>query len=149
MKSILKFIPVLLCLQFFAVSTFAQTQNEVPAHANKTYFTGIWELAQIGQQRGQLQNVNPGYLKIFNTDGTFANIQGRNTGSVISHSGQFVVNTATEYTEFATYRMTGMTGGALGKGFKLTYEFSVDKKYITISYTLESGEAFTEVWRRL
>ncbi|MDB5156794.1 MAG: hypothetical protein JWR50_1501 [Mucilaginibacter sp.] len=84
MKPILK-LTVALCLQFLAITTFAQ--------ANKKTFTGIWELAQAAYNGQPLQNAPHGYLKTFNSDGTFANVQMRNTGAIISHSGRYQVNT--------------------------------------------------------
>jgi hypothetical protein len=144
MKSTLKLTAALLCLQLLAITAFAQDIQKA--------FTGIWELAQAGANGQALQNSPPGYLKIFN-DSTFANVQVRNTGSVISHGGRFLVNDSQNYTETALYRLPEMTGGPLGKGFHLKYLFSEDRKQLTITFTLESGIesgiALTEIWRRL
>lgn len=141
MKLTLKFATALLCLQLLAITAFAQNTQKA--------FTGIWELAQAGANGQALQNTSPGYLKIFNADSTFANIQVRNTGSVISHGGRFIVDDTQNYTETALYRMPEMTGGPLGQGFHLKYQFSEDRKQLTISFILESGMAVVEVWRRL
>jgi hypothetical protein len=149
MKLTLKLTAAFLFLQLCTTSSFAQRSRPAIDHANKTYFIGYWELSQAGAQGGQLNKVGPGYLKIFNADGTFTNIQTAKTGAVITHSGQFSVNTRTDYTEVANYRVPQMIGGPLGRQFPLSYEFSADKKFITINYTLESGGSFTEVWKRL
>lgn len=140
MKLTIKFAAIL-CLQFLAMTTFAQS--------GKKAFTGIWELAQAASNGQDLQKTGPGYLKIFNADGTFANVQVRNTGSVISHSGEYTINDAEHYTEKALYRMPEMTGGPLGTDFKLHYEFSEDKKQLTLTFILESGLRITEVWQKL
>ncbi|MCC8424102.1 DUF4488 domain-containing protein [Mucilaginibacter sp. UR6-11] len=141
MKSILKIATALLALQLLAITTFAQTGNKT--------FTGIWELAQSGPTGSALQNAGPGYLKIFNADSTFANVQIRNTGAIISHSGKYTVDDAQNYTETASYRIPEMGGGPLGNAFKLKYKFSEDAKMIQISYVLENGIAATEIWRKL
>lgn len=142
MKTLSKFIIALLCFQLLATLGYAQK-------AKRKTFTGIWELIQAGESGGQLGRSPAGYIKVFNRDGTFANLQARYSGSVISHSGKYIIKGGNEYIEVPTYRMPGMTGGPLGKGFKLNYEFSEDKKQLTLNFTLESGLALTEVWRRL
>jgi hypothetical protein len=141
MKLTLKITAALLCLQLLAITTFAQS--------NQKAFTGIWELAQAGANGQALQNSPPGYLKVFNADSTFANVQVQRSGSVISHGGRFIVNDTQNYTETALHRIPEMTGGPLGQGFHLKYIFSEDRKQLTISFILESGMAVVEVWRRL
>jgi hypothetical protein len=141
MKVILKITTLLVCLQFLALVTFAQSTQKA--------FVGIWELAQQGGNGQVPQNVGPGYLKVFNADSTFANLQVHSSGSVISHGGKFLVDDAQNYTETALYRLPEMTGGPLGQGFHLKYQFSDDRKQLTISFVLEDGAAITEIWRRL
>src|ERR1700712_3260557 len=120
MKLSLKFATVLFSLQLLAITTFAQNAQKA--------FTGIWELAQAGATGQTLQDAPPGYLKIFNADSTFANVQVRNTGSKISHGGRFLVTDAQNYSEIPLYRIPEMAGGPLGKGFPLKYEFNEDRK---------------------
>jgi hypothetical protein len=140
MKNNLKFIAALLCFYFAASAAVAQS--------NKKAFVGIWELSK-GSTNGQpLQNAGPGYLKTFNADHTFANLQIRNTGSVISHSGKYTIDNAQSYTETALYRLN-TSEDPLGQGFKINYRFSEDKKQLTLNFTFKDGTAFTEVWRKL
>lgn len=140
MKTILKITTALLCLQFLATTTFAQ--------ASKKTFTGIWELAQAAANGQPLQNSPHGFLKTFNSNGTFANVQMRNTGALISHSGKYFVKDG-YYLERTLYRIPQMSGGPLGKDFKISYQFSEDQKQVTFNFTVESGMKITEVWRKL
>jgi hypothetical protein len=140
MKLTLKFTGAILCLHLFVITAFAQRKQ----------FIGIWEMTQEAHGNGQaLYNVKPGFLKIFNANGTFVDLQVRGSGSVISHGGKYKVNDAQNYTETALYRLPEMAGAPLGKGFPLRYQFSEDKKQITISFRLEAGREIVEVWRRL
>lgn len=144
MKPNLKLIAALLCCYFVVTTAF--TQKKIPV--NKNAFIGIWELSMAATNGQPLQNAGPGYLKTFNADNTFANVQIRNTGSVISHSGKYTIDNARSYTETAWYRME-KTDEPLGQGFKINYEFSEDKKVMTFKFTFKNGTEFTEVWRKL
>jgi hypothetical protein len=145
MRTNLKFITVLICFYFAVTVAFAQKPQP-----NKKAFIGIWELSMAASNGQPLQNAGPGYLKMFNTDGTFANVQMRNTGAVISHSGTFAIDNARSYTETALYRMPENTSDdPLGQGFKMNYEFGEDKKLVTFKFAYKDGTTFTEVWRKL
>ncbi|GAA4330383.1 hypothetical protein GCM10023149_35530 [Mucilaginibacter gynuensis] len=140
----LKFIVALLCLYFAVTTAFAQNKK-----ANKKAIVGIWELSMIETNGQPLQATDPGHLKLFNADGTFANIKVLNTGSVISHSGKYTVDNTQSYTETALYRITENANDPLGKGFKINYAFSDDKNSLTLKLIYKDGVTSTEVWRKL
>jgi hypothetical protein len=141
MKLSIKFAAIL-CLQFLAMTTFAQS--------GKKAFTGIWELSQGKYNDQPLQNAPPGLLKIFNADGTFSNVRVQRPQSIISHSGTYKVTDGKHYLETAINRIPEMNGlTPLGEPLEISYEFSEDKKLLTLNFTAATGIIVTEIWRKL
>jgi len=139
MKTNLKFFAVLLGLYFAGKATFAQEAQK----AGNTPFLGIWELFKTASNGLPLQNYPPGYIKIYNADGTFAIIRAQNTGSIIKGSGYYAVD------DDQTCREADKLEDLVKKGFKISYEFSTDKKVLTISFSYPDGAAYTEAYRKL
>lgn len=141
MKVNLKFIAVMLCLLFASVSTFAQKiQNQ---KSDNKPFLGIWELFKTASNGLPLQNYPPGYIKIYNADGSFAIIRVQNTGSIIKGSGYYAIDDDQTCREADTFEEL------VKKGFKISYEFSADKKVLTIGFSYPDGAAYTEAYRKL
>jgi hypothetical protein len=138
MKNILKVSVLLMCFLYCTESVFAQSEEKA--------FYGSWELDQsayVGQQHSSTR-----YIKIFNADHTFTNLQIYASKTFISHSGKYQVNDNDYYTERALYVKEGMNFVFKDKDVKIHYHFSDDKKWLTLSFTVENGTSFTERWRR-
>jgi hypothetical protein len=144
MKTNLKFVAALLCFYFASTVAFAQK-----VEPNKEAFIGIWELYMMASGGQPLHNTGPGYLKIFNADGTFTIVKVQNTGSIIKQHGQYIIDDVLVYREKALDRVTEKLVDPADPGFKINYEFSEDKKLFTIKYSYNDGASFTEVYQRL
>lgn len=138
MKINLKFITALLCFYFVATTAFAQKKS-----ADNTPFVGIWELFKMAANGLPLQRTPPGYLKIFNADGTYTIVRVQSTGSIIKQSGYYSIS------DDQTYREGSKAEGLADKGTKISYEFSPDKTILTIGFSYPDGSAFTEAYRKL
>ncbi|WP_214070469.1 DUF4488 domain-containing protein [Mucilaginibacter sp. dw_454] len=138
MKVILKAAALLICFHFCASGVFAQT--------NEKAFYGSWELDQSAYYGRQEPPTR--YTKIFNADHTFANLQTQAGKTFTSHSGKYQVNNDDYYTERALYVKEGMSFVFKDKDVIIHYHFSDDKKWLTFSFTVQNGTAFTERWRR-
>jgi hypothetical protein len=141
MKLSLNFAAVLMCITFSITIAHAQS--------NKKSIVGIWELAQSNFADKPLVPSRPGLLKIFNSNGTFTNIQARSTGAIISHSGKYRVNNDEFYTETSLSKGDGFIYVTANKPVQINYKFSEDKKRLTLNFTVPEGTSFTEVWRKL
>jgi len=140
MKINLKFIAPLLCFYFAATTAFAQNTQ---SPKNNTAFLGIWELFKTASNGLPLQNYPPGYIKTYNADGTFTIVRVQNTGSIIKGSGYYTID------DDQVYREADKAADLVNKGFKISYEFSPDKKVLTIGFSYPNGAAFTEAYRKL
>lgn len=150
MKTNLKFITASVCFYFATVTVFGQSTQISPktpatqnTPTNNTAFLGIWELFKVSTNGLPLQNYPPGYIKIYNADGTFAIIRVQNTGSIIKGSGYYAIDND------LLYREADKAEDLVTKGFKISYEFSADKKVLTIGFSYNNGTAFTEAYRKL
>jgi len=149
MKTNLKLIALFLCFHFMANATFAQssknsektslTQN---AQANAP-FVGIWELYKVTTNGQALQDYPPGYIKIYNADGTFSIIRVQMTGSIIKGSGYYIIDND------HSCREADKAEELISKGFKIDYQFSQEKKVLSVSFSYQPGVVYTEVYRKL
>jgi len=122
-----------------SVNTFAQ--------ANAKAFVGTWELAQQ-TYNGRVMKAPAGYIKIFNSDKTFANAQLVNQKPVTTHSGTYKVDDGF-YLEKALYRIPQMISNSpLGTDFKINYQFSEDQQQLTLSFTAANGIELVELWKK-
>jgi len=138
MKTNLKFIAVLLSFYFVTTTAFAQKTD-----AKTAPFVGIWELYKSAANGSPLGNYPPGYIKIYYADGSFSIIRVQNTGSIIKGHGFYAVD------DDRTCREADKLEDLAPKGFKISYEFSADKKILTIGFSYPDGSAFTEAYRKL
>lgn len=155
MKTNLKLITVLLYLYFPAGAAFAQlamnTKKASPVKSkteevradNKTPFVGIWELYKTAANGLPLQNYPPGYIKIYEPDGSFNIIRVQQGGSIIKSSGFYTIDND------MVYREADHAEELSGKGFKISYEFSQNNKVLTIGFSYPDGAAYTEAYRKL
>lgn len=89
-----------------------------------------------------------GYIKIFNSDKTFANAQLVNQKPVTTHSGTYKVDDGF-YLEKALYRIPQMISNSpLGTDFKINYQFSEDQQQLTLSFTAANGIELVELWKK-
>lgn len=140
MKSALKIIAVLFCLQF-SISASAQI--------TKKDFVGIWQFIQFGNDTLNLGPSARGVLKV-HTDSTFSVVRFQGvTGFIISHSGTFRVPDQSFYLQKTTFQLPVYGTSGLNNEGRLYYKFSPDKKTMRISYAGESGEILYEVWQKL
>jgi hypothetical protein len=138
MKTSLKFITALLCFYFITTTAFAQK-----AKPDNTLFIGIWELYRMADNGQPLRPYPPGYIKIFNADGTFNIIRVQKAGSIIKQSGHYSIDDDRVYSEAIKAE------DLVDKGIKISYEFSQDNTVLTIGYSYKDGSAFTEAYRKL
>jgi hypothetical protein len=155
MKANLKFILALACFYFIANATFAQpakknektpmvqSEQTIPKGQTNAPFLGIWELYKVASNGRPLQDYPPGYIKIYNADGTFSIIRVQNTGSIIKGSGHYIIDND------QTCREADKAEDLIDKGFKIKYEFSPDKNVLSISFSFEDGIVYTEAYRKL
>lgn len=155
MKTNLKFITSLLCFYFIANASFAQlaknnkkasavqNQQTAPNGQSNVSFIGIWELYKVTSNGQPMQDYPPGYIKIYNADGTFSIIRVQNGGSIIKGSGHYIIDND------QTCREADHAEDLINKGFKINYEFSQEKKVLSISFSFGDGIMYTEVYRKL
>ncbi|MES2376961.1 MAG: DUF4488 domain-containing protein [Bacteroidota bacterium] len=149
MKTNLKFITALLCFYFTITTAFAQ-HSDTPrsvrasqAAQAKAAFIGVWELFKMADNGQPLRDYPPGYLKIFNEDGTFIIIRVQKGGSIIKQSGYYVID------DDQVFREAPKLEEMQTKGIKISYELSKDNKVFTIGFSYPDGSAFTEAYRRV
>jgi hypothetical protein len=158
MKTSLKFIAILLFLYFSVDAAFAQlagnnkkapiikpasTENAPAPADNKTPFLGIWELYKVASNGLPLQAYPPGYIKIYEPDGSFNIIRVQQSGSIIKSSGFYAID------DEQVCREADKAEDLAGKGFKINYEFSQNNKVLTIGFSYPDGAAYTEAYRKL
>jgi hypothetical protein len=149
MKTNLKFIAAMLCFYFIADIAFAQSaknDKKEPVIQNdqaNSPFLGIWELYKVTTNAQPLQDYPPGYIKIYNADGTFSIIRVQNGGSIIKGAGYYIIDND------HTCREADKSEDLIAKGFKINYEFSQEKKVLSISFSFQPGVIYTEVYRKL
>ncbi|MFD2872217.1 DUF4488 domain-containing protein [Mucilaginibacter ximonensis] len=138
MKTFLRIAILLICFNFLANNLFAQ--------ADEKAFYGIWELDQSAYYGKQEPPVH--YTKEFDPNHTFINRQTKDSKTFTSHLGKYQVNNDGTYTERASYVKEGMSFVFKDKDVIIRYQFSDDKKMLTLSFTVANGASFTEHWRK-
>lgn len=140
MRSTLKIIAAIFCIQFSIQAASAQ---------NKKDFVGIWQFTQFGNDTLNLGMSARGVLKI-NTDSTFQVVRFQGiTGFIITHSGTFRVTDKNFYLQKTTFQLPVYGTAGLNNEGKLFYKLGPDKKTMRVSYTVDSGEMYYEMWTKL
>lgn len=139
MKSTLKIIAVLCCIQFSLTAS---------AQISKKDFAGIWEFSQFGTDTLKMGPAAQGVLKVV-TDSTFAVVRRQLSGAIITQSGTFRVPDKDFYVQKLLFQLPVFGTEGIGQEAKIYYRFSADKKSILFSYALSEGGVGYEVWRKL
>jgi len=137
-----------LALVLFSLSfSFAQLTT------GKSDFVGVWELT-IPKQK-----TNDGrefalihFIKNFNADGSFSNLNLNPETSFVSHKGVYSIDKDVYYETIAQQSQV-LSSEGISKSQKFTYRFSEDKQTLYLEGTLlnKDGSPFMlkEAWKRL
>lgn len=128
---------IILCL--FLINTLKAQQND---------FVGNWQLYIADFETGDAI-----FTKVFNAEGEFYNVRSFQGKSTTTHSGKFVINDKTHYTEIIekSIREIYPTDQPVPQ---IEYEFSKDKKLLSLRVILTNSDGkksifWSEVWKRV
>lgn len=128
---------IILCL--FLINTLKAQQND---------FVGNWQLYIADFETGDAI-----FTKVFNAEGEFYNARSFQGKSTTTHSGKFVINDKTHYTEIIekSIREIYPTDQPVPQ---IEYEFSKDKKFLSLRVILTNSNGkksifWSEVWKRV
>lgn len=140
------------CLVLFTVSAFAQKHKKRAVVNNP--FVGSWELVQLSQNGDGGMQAVPGLLKIYDSNGTFSNLEVGQNGTLMTHSGKYKIVSKNTYNEIIGSARSDSYYALSGKTYRLTYSLSVDGNQLTITGGVDgkdgnAGLKYVEVWHKL
>jgi hypothetical protein len=129
----------LIILSLFLTTTSKAQQND---------FVGTWQLYIADFETGDAV-----FTKVFNAEGKFYNARSYQGKSTTTHSGKFVINDKTHYTEIIEKSIREIYPKDKPVP-QIEYEFSKDKKLLSLMVILTNSDGkktifWSEVWKRV
>ncbi|MFP5079199.1 DUF4488 domain-containing protein [Pedobacter sp. JCM 36344] len=126
---------ILLCLFLF---------NFFNLNAQENPFLGGWELTGIPADAGY------SFQKYFDKRGEFFNTRTAGDKVFNTHHGKYVIKSELEYWEFIAQDTDDFMAQAAGKTAHIYYQFSKDKKLLTLKADPVPGNSgWQETWKRI